>query len=189
MSSIETGSICSKKRQYAHRRAKVLSDEQREADKNAKIICNNKREKFKSIREMIVGQNKWIQFRKNQILAGSLSIPEKRKTINAIQSMKTRIKNALEQEFQAAKIRHLEERATQLAEQGLLQDSFEKVAELLQLKKRAAKAETKKSINAFLSFKMEDFLKEYSPLLEDYEMVGRSDGSIQINPLWSAKIE
>jgi hypothetical protein len=112
MSSTETGSVCSKKRQYTHRRAKVLSDEQREADKNAKIICNNKREKFKSIREMIVGQNKWIQFRKNQILAGSLSIPEKRKTINAIQSMKTRIKNALEQEFQAAKIRHLEERAT-----------------------------------------------------------------------------
>jgi hypothetical protein len=59
----------------------------------------------------------------------------------------------------------------------------------LQLKKRAAKAETKRSINAFLSFKLEDFLKEYSPLLEDYEMVGLSDGSIQINPLWSAKIE
>ncbi len=105
-----TTSTLLKKRTYTQRRAKMLSKEQKEQDKNVKIACNNKREKFHSVKAMMKEHNKWIQFRKGQIESGTLSAPEKKKTINAIQSMKTRIKNALEQEFLSNKLEVYEQR-------------------------------------------------------------------------------
>ena len=91
-------------------------------DKTVKITCNKKREKFQSVKSMMRAHNQWIQFRKTQIESGKLSAPEKKKTINAIQSMKTRIKNSLEQEFHVQRLSKMQGRVSQII--GLLGEAF-----------------------------------------------------------------